>query len=229
MAGDGGTSEEEPGEEDKEDERDGDGGEQPACVDIDGADLLPEGGERGDGGTSSKQERCTETTTAEARLETLEFDATAGKQLALRRGSGGLALSLGVEGGQVIDDAAGEGADDVLRDELDGGAGEGAKRSDGDNWGIAEAVAVQHLERLHDEAVGFVEALWFRERGGDSEFGDEACIGLGGAADPRECALGGVGGAAGEEASGAVELVGEFVEEQLVGAARMFGHGTHLG
>ena len=229
MAGDGGTSEEEPGEEGEEQERDGDGGEHPARLDIDGADLLTEGGERGDGGTSSEQERCTDTTTTEARLEPLKLDPTAGEQLALRRGRGGLALAQSVEGCQVIDDATGEGADDVLGDELDSGAGEGAKRSDGDNWGIAEAVAVQHLERLHDEAVGFVEALWFRERGGDGEFGDEACIGLGGAADPRECALGGIGGAAGEEASGAVELVGEFVEEQLVRTAGGFGHGTHLG
>ena len=85
------------------------------------------------------------------------------------------------------------------------------------------------LAELRDEAVGFVEAIGLGEGGGDGDFGDEACIGLGGAADPRECAFGGIGGAAGEEASGAVELVGEFVEEQLVGAAGGFGHGTHLG
>ena len=229
MAGDGGASEEKPGEEDEEQERDGDGGEDPAGLDIDGADLLTEGGERGDGGTSSEQERCTEASTAEAGLEALEFDATAGKQLTLRRGSGGLALTLGVEGGQIIDDAPGERTDDVLGDELDGGAGEATKRADGDDGRIAEAVPVQHLERFHDEAMRLIEAVGLCERGGDGEFRDEACIGLGGAADPRERALGSIGGATGEEAAGAVELVGEFVEEQLVRSACGFGHGRHLG
>ena len=59
-----GASEKEPGEEDEEEERDGDGGEQPACVNIDGADLLPKGSERGHRVTSSEQERCTATTPA---------------------------------------------------------------------------------------------------------------------------------------------------------------------
>jgi hypothetical protein len=93
---------------------------------------------------------------------------------------------------------------------------------------MAEVVAVEYLEGFHDEAVGLIEALWFCERGGNGEFGGEARISLEGTTDHRECTLGG-GGTPGEEATGAIELVGEFVEEQLVGTACGFGHGTHLG
>ena len=229
VAGDGGTSEEHPGEQDEEDEGSSNGCEDPACLDVDCAELLTNGGERWNGGTSGEEDRCAETTAAEAGLEPLELDATTSEQLSFGRGGDGLALALGIEGGQVIDDAAGEGADDVLRDELDSGTGQGAERADGDDRWIAEAVAVEYLERLHDEAVRLIEAVGLCERFRDCDLGDEARVGLGGAADPRECALGGIGGAAGEESTGAIELVGEFVEQQLVRSTCGFGHAMHLG
>ena len=57
VASDSGTSDEEPGEEDEKEQRYDDGEGHPAGLDINGADLLAEGGERGDGGTGCKEER----------------------------------------------------------------------------------------------------------------------------------------------------------------------------
>jgi hypothetical protein len=73
--------------------------------------------------------------------------------------------------------------------------------------------------------VGFGEAAGFGEGRGRGEFGGEPGFAAGFDADAVEGAGDCFVRAAGKEAAGAVELVGQLIEEELIGAPRGFGHG----
>ncbi len=211
---------EQPGEE-RRDHRAGDA--------VDGAKVLPGGGEEREDRASANKDGRADAPAAEGREEPLHLGAGGREETALGRAGGTLRLAQGVQAGEAGGDAAGVAPDDVPGDEAghEGGERPGRAKAPGQRE-PAGAFAVEQFQGADSQAVSRGELGGpgegrRSEPGGDARF-EGSITGKG-----SERLLRNVVGADGEEAAGRVELAGQLVEQGARGAAARWFGGSHGG
>ena len=215
--GGGGAAQENGREGEEEDDEDGQTAAEDARVpEVEGAQVVTEGGEQGEGSARGNQQGCARAATREAGRLALDVDAGAAEQAAFLGAGDSLRLAPRVKGAQTADHRPGVGLDDVLGDELRPCLEQRRQRAKAGHGRVTGAFAVEHLKPTHGQAVRIREAVWAGERLCEGEAGGDA--GFRGMLDAEagERLLGGGLGVASEELARAFELGGQLIDDELV-------------
>ena len=78
------------------------------------------------------------------------------------------------------------------------------------------AVAVEHLQRPHHQAVALLEPIGVRERAGGGDLAQQGGLRARVHADLRQGPLGGLVGVSAQQLEGGGQLLGDLVQDQVV-------------